>query len=326
MLTDRLPRVRLGYLPTPLEEMPRLTKSLNGPRLLIKRDDQTGLATGGNKTRKLEFIIGQALQDGIDTLITSGAVQSNHCRQTAAAAARFGLRCITVLEGHPPELWTGNLLRDKLLGAEIVFSGDLPCETKAGEVYSREINNGKKALLIPVGGSNATGAAGFAAAMEEFLNQIHELNIQVDRIVFAGSSCGTHAGLLTGAAALNYAGKLEAISVSRTKSEIKEKTLAIAETTLKLLQLDISPDREMITAHDDYLGGGYAIMGEPEKEAILMTARNEGILLDPVYTGKAMAGLIDLVRRGFYGKNETVVFWHTGGSAALDAYSEGLCE
>jgi D-cysteine desulfhydrase family pyridoxal phosphate-dependent enzyme len=324
VLTSELPRIRFGHLPTPLDELPRLTRALGGPRLLAKRDDQTGLATGGNKTRKLEFSVAEALRQGADTLVTMGAVQSNHVRQTAAAAAACGLRCVAVLRGHPPAAATGNLLLDHLLGARVVFSGDRTREEVAAEAVAAERSGGHRPYLIPVGASDEVGAAGFVAAAEELAAQLAERRIQADRVVFASSSFGTQAGLCVGARAIGFRPQLAAIAVDSRREELQAGVADIAARLVRRLGLDLAVTREEIVAHDGYLGGGYAVMGEPEREAIQLAARCEGLLLDPVYTGRAMAGLIDLVRRGEIGKDETVVFWHTGGAAALHAYGELL--
>jgi L-cysteate sulfo-lyase len=324
MLTDHLPRIQLGQLPTPLEELPRLTRALRGPRLFIKRDDQTGLAGGGNKTRKLEFTVAEALRQGADTLITVGGVQSNHCRQTAAAAARCGLRCILVLRGHAPAVWNGNLLLDHLLGAEVVFSGDRTREAVAEEVAKEQEAAGHHPHVIPVGASNALGAVGFVAAMEELDSQVKEHRLTVDRVVFASSSFGTQAGLCVGAKAIGFAGQLAAIAIDSPRDELQTGVTEIAAATIRRLGLDLSFTPEEVVAYDGYLGAGYAIMGEPEEEAISLMARSEGILLDPVYTGRAMAGLMDLIRKGEFDRDETIVFWHTGGSAALFAYADQL--
>lgn len=324
MLTDHLPRVRLGYLPTPLEEMPRLTQALGGPRLFIKRDDQTGLAGGGNKTRKLEFSVADALRQGADTLITVGGVQSNHCRQTAAAAARCGLRCILVLRGHPPAARNGNLLLDHLLGAEVVFSGSRTREEVADGVAKEQQAAGHHPYLIPVGASNEIGAVGFVAALEELESQLKAAKLHVDRVVFASSSFGTQAGLCVGAKAIGFTPQLSAIAIDSSRGELQAGVAALAGPTIRRLGLALSLTPEEVVASDGYLGAGYAIMGPPEQEAIQLVARTEGILLDPVYTGRAMAGLIDLVRKGEFAKDETIVFWHTGGSAALFAYADQL--
>jgi len=324
VLTDHLPRIPLGHLPTPLEELPRLTRALGGPRLFIKRDDQTGLATGGNKTRKLEFAVADALDQGADTLITMGGVQSNHTRQTAAAAARCGLRCVVVLRGHEPAVWNGNLLLDHLLGAQVVFSGDRTREAVAEEVAAQARAAGSRPYLIPVGASNAVGAAGFVAALEELDAQAKERALRVDRVVFASSSFGTQAGLCVGAKAVGFRGQLAAIAIDSRRDELQAGVAAIATATIRRLGWEMAFGPAEVVAYDSYLGGGYAVMGEPEREAISLVARSEGILLDPVYTGRAMAGLIDLIRTGTFGKDETIVFWHTGGAAALFAYADEL--
>jgi len=324
MLTDAMPRVRLGHLPTPLEELPRLTRALGGPRLLVKRDDQTGLATGGNKTRKLEFSVAEALRQGADTLVTLGAVQSNHARQTAAAAARCGLRCFLVLRGHAPTAATGNLLLDHLLGAQVIFSGARTREEIAAEVVAEQRGAGHRPYLIPVGASDEVGAVGFVAALEELRGQLEEQRLRNDRIVVASSSFGTQAGLCVGAKALGFPPQIAGIAIDARRSELQAGVADIARRTIQRLGLELSLAPEEVVAFDGYLGAGYAVMGEPEREAILLAARHEGLLLDPVYTGRAMAGLIDLIRKGEIGNQETVLFWHTGGAAALYAYAEEL--
>jgi L-cysteate sulfo-lyase len=324
VLTDHLPRLRLGHLPTPLHELPRLTRALGGPRLLVKRDDQTGLATGGNKTRKLEFSVAEALRQGADTLVTMGAVQSNHARQTAAAAAACGLRCVVVLRGHPPPATTGNLLLDRLLGAEVIFSGERTRDEAAGRVLLEERAAGRRPHLIPVGASDEFGAVGYVAALEELVLQLQERRLAVDRVVFASSSFGTQAGMCVGAKALGFGAQLAAIAIDSTAQELGAGVAELATRTARHMGLALSFSPAEVVGHDGYLGAGYAVLGEPEREAIHLMARQEGILLDPVYTGRAMAGLIDLVRKGDFGKDETILFWHTGGSAALFAYADEL--
>jgi D-cysteine desulfhydrase family pyridoxal phosphate-dependent enzyme len=324
MLTDRLPRVRLGHLPTPLHELPRLSKALGGPRIFVKRDDQTGLAAGGNKTRKLEFSVAEALRRGADTLVTLGAVQSNHARQTAAAAAACGLRCAIVLSGHAPQVATGNLLLDHLLGARIVFSGERAREQVAEEVVAADRAEGHLPYLIPVGASDEVGAAGFVAALEELKGQLDELQLRVHRVVFASSSFGTQAGLCVGAKALGFQAQLAGIAIDSTREELQAAVAEIAAPLARRIGLETSVLPDDVVGYDAYVGGGYAVLGQPEREAIQLVARHEGILLDPVYTGRAMAGLVDLVRRGEFGADETIVFWHTGGTPALFAYAEEL--
>jgi L-cysteate sulfo-lyase len=324
MLTDRLRRVRLGHLPTPLEEMPRLSRLLGGPRLLVKRDDLTGLATGGNKVRKLEFSVAEALHQGADTLVTLGGVQSNLVRQAAAAAVVHGLRCVVVLRGHSPPRAAGNLLLDHLLGAQVIFSGDRSREEVAEEAMTEQRSAGRRPFFIPLGASDEFGAPGFVAAIEELSQQLVERRLEVDRVVFASSSFGTQAGMCVGAKALGLRARITAIAIDSSRAELQAGVAELAARVIRRLELKLSLSPSEVLAYDGYLGAGYAIMGEPEREAILLTARSEGILVDPVYTGRAMAGLIDLIRKGEFGKDETIVFWHTGGTAALDAYAEQL--
>jgi len=311
--------------------MPRLSEALGGPRLFVKRDDQTGLATGGNKARKLEFLLADALEKGADTIITTGAVQSNHARQTAAAAAvtscdanGFGLRCCLVLGGESPDRWTGNLLLDELLGADIRWAGERDRAQVMEEVAEEMTRLGRRPYIIPLGGSNPVGAAGYVEAMLELVAQLEVRDLQLDRIVFPTGSGGTQAGMMVGAKGLGFAGRIEGISVSATKDVLESRLEELVAETAAFLGFDLSFASEDFIVHDDYLGEGYARMGPPEREAIRLIARTEGLLLDPVYTGRAMAGLIDLIRRGVFGQDETVLFWHTGGTAALFAYAEEL--
>lgn len=324
MLTDGLPRVSLGFFPTPLHELPNLSKALGGPRIWMKRDDQTGLASGGNKTRKLEFSVADALAKDADTLVTLGAVQSNHCRQTAAAAVRYGLKCVVVLRGHAPQHITGNLLLDHLLGAKVVFAGDREREEVAEEVVAELRAGGANPYFMPVGASNEVGAMGFVAGMEELVGQLGPLHLHPDRVVVASSSAGTQAGMCVGARLLGFKGQVTGIAIDSTRAELSAEVARIANGALQ--KLGRAPDFSAaeVTAYDGYLGAGYSIMGEPEQEAIELLARYEGILLDPVYTGRAMAGMIDLIRKGEFGKKETLVFWHTGGAVALYAYADQL--
>ena len=324
MLTENLPRVSIAHLPTPLEEMPRLSEALGGPRLFVKRDDQTGLATGGNKARKLEFLVAEAMEKGADTIITAGAAQSNHARQTAAAAAKFGLGCCLVLTGQSPSRWNGNLLLDEFLGAEIRWAGERDRTQVMTEVAEEMMHLGRHPYIIPIGGSNPVGAAGYLAAMEELMEQLAERDLQVDRVVFPTGSGGTQAGMMVGAKALGFAGQIEGISVGGTEEELKASLEKLVPETTAFLGLDLSFASQDFIVHDAYIGEGYAKIGPPEREAIRLSARTEGLLVDPVYTGRAMAGLIDLIRKGVFGKDETVLFWHTGGTPALFAYADEL--
>jgi D-cysteine desulfhydrase family pyridoxal phosphate-dependent enzyme len=316
-----LPRVTLTSLPTPIEPLHRLSERLGGPRIFIKRDDLTGLAGGGNKTRKLEFLVADARLKQADTLITVGAVQSNHCRQTAAAAAKVGMRCILVLRGHPPSGMAGNLLLDHLLGADILWSGDRTREEVMEEVVTQERAAGRNPYPIPLGGSNPIGATGYAAAMKELAAQAAG---PFDRIVFASSSGGTHAGLAVGAMMTGFRGEVLGISVDEELGSLQRMVAEIATGICRLLGDGRTIQAGDIHANADYLGGGYAVMGPPEREAIEWFARCEGIMVDPVYTGRAAAGMIDLIRRGVIGREETILFWHTGGIPALWAYVDQL--
>ena len=323
MLRD-LPRVRLGHFPTPIDELQRLSSLLGGPRLLVKRDDLTGLATGGNKTRKLEYLIADALDQDATTVITAGAAQSNHARQTAAAAARYGLQCVLVLAPMAPPVITGNLLIDDLLGARVRWTGGGDPYAAMKDVALEEREAGRRPYIIPVGGSNAIGASAYVAAMDEAVRQALDRDLHIDHIVVASGSGGTQAGLVAGARASNFWGRILGISVSRTAKVLSQVVLDLAQLTADSLGLRVTIDAESVQVNDDYLGDGYGVMGEGEREAIRLVARQEGLLLDPVYTGRAMSGLIDMIRRGEFTRKETVLFWHTGGTPALFAYADQL--
>src|SRR6266700_8286824 len=311
-----VPRLRFADLPTPVETLPSLSEVLGGPRLLIKRDDQTGLAFGGNKTRKLEFLAAEARDQGAKTLITGGALQSNHCRQTAAAAARFGLKCILVLTGDKPQQASGNLLLDQLFGAQIVYVADRKDrDSILQETFDRATKEGRKPYLVPYGGSNSTGALGYAFAMKELIEQ----NISADWIIFASSSGGTHAGLLLGQRVFGFSGKILGISVDEPEEWLKREVSQLASATSEKIgeRIEFTPADVLVNA--DYCDAGYGIVTEREREAIRLFANSEGLLLDPVYTGRAAAGMIDLIRKNFFKKDETVLFLHTGGLPALFA-------
>jgi D-cysteine desulfhydrase family pyridoxal phosphate-dependent enzyme len=321
MLTDHLARVSLAHLPTPVEEMTRLREQLGGgPRLLIKRDDQTGLATGGNKTRKLEFLAGEALAQGADILVTVGGPQSNHCRQTAAAAAKLGLRCALVLSGsETPRLeWNGNLLLDELLGAGLYWSGERAREAVAEEVVNQLRSSGASPYFIPVGGSVPIGAAGYVAAVEELNAQLDERHMRVDRIVFSSGSAGTHSGILVGVKALHMSASVEGIHNDKVGG-LSAKVRTLSASTADHLGLDLQFKDSDVVLHEVYGASGYGVITDAEREAIRILARTEGIIADPVYTGRALAGLIDMVRTGAISPDETVLFWHTGGVAGLFA-------
>jgi D-cysteine desulfhydrase family pyridoxal phosphate-dependent enzyme len=304
--------------------MNRLSAFLGGPRLLVKRDDQTGLATGGNKTRKLEFLVGQALAGRADVLITAGGAQSNHARQTAAAAAKFGMRAVLVLGGNEPKGRTGNLLIDDLLGAEIRWAGSQDPAQLLEETASQLWDEGSKPALIPYGGSNPVGASGYVAAMEEMMAQMGEE--KVDAIVFATSSGGTQSGLVLGARALGFEGRILGVSVNRPQQEVITSVASLASETAELLDMPYKFEESEIEVTDQYLGGGYAVINDQVREAVRLFARYEGLLVDPVYTGKAAMGLIDMVKNKEFGPDETVLFWHTGGIGGMFGFSEQLLE
>lgn len=317
----KIPRTRFAHLPTPIESLPRLSAKLGGPRLYIKRDDQTGLALGGNKTRKLEFLISEAQAHGAETLITTGAVQSNHCRQTAAAAAKFGFKCILVLAGERPSDEESNYLIDTLLGAEVVWTDFQNRDANLKETFDHAWKAGKRPYLIPYGGSNPTGATAFAVAIGELLEQLNSYpEIPVPKwIVFASSSGGTQAGMVLGRQIFEFSGNILGISVDEPEERLQQKVYKLARETASLLGEPIQFELQDIMVNSDYLGEGYGVLGNREKEAIQLFAKYEGILLDPVYTGRAAAGLIDLIRQDYFKPSDAILFWHTGGTPALFA-------
>ena len=316
-------RLHFAHLPTPVEELPRLSQHLGGPRLLVKRDDQTGLAFGGNKTRKLEFLVAEAQAQGARMLSSAGAIQSNHCRQTAAAAARFGLECTLVLTGDLPEQPSANLLLDQMFGAQIVNVTDRADRDRIlQETFENASQAGKNPYLVPYGGSSPVGALGYTFAVEELVKQ----NVTVDWIVFGTSSGGTHAGLTLGRRVFDYPGNVLGISIDESEAWLKSHVSALASDASELLGKKIDFTEDDVMATDAYCQAGYGVLTAAEREALKLFASYEGLLLDPVYTGRAAAGLIDLVRQGFFKEDETVLFWHTGGQPALfaDKYSSSL--
>jgi D-cysteine desulfhydrase len=304
--------------------MPRLTALLNGPELWVKRDDQTGLATGGNKTRKLEFLVADALEHKADTLITCGAAQSNHARQTAAAAAKFGLDCLLVLRGQMPAEIRGNLLIDQLVGAEVVWAGDQPLDRSMRAAARALRDEGHQPYIVPYGGSNPVGVSGYVAAMSELILQCEERDVAFDHIVFATSSGGTQAGLAVGARALRYPGRILGISIEPGADALRRTLADLAAATAEHLGLEVSLAPEDFAVKDDYVGDGYGVVGELEREAISTLGRTEGLLLDPVYTGRAFGGLLDMIRGGAFRRDEKVLFWHTGGAGGLFGYAHRL--
>ncbi len=329
-------RLNFAHLPTLIEDLPRLTAVLGGPRILVKRDDQTGLAFGGNKTRKLEFLVAEAQEQGADMLISAGAIQSNHCRQTVAAAARFGFDCTLVLTGERPVQPSANFLLDQLFGAEIITVADRKDRDRVlQETFDNAVAAGRKPYLVPYGGSSPTGAMGYTFAMEELMAQLKDLKFPqefgglergIDWIIFGTSSGGTHAGLVLGQRLFGFNGNILGISIDEPEIELKAHVSALATQASEKLGKRIEFTEDDVLATENYCQAGYGVFGEGEREAIKLFASNEGLLLDPVYTGRAAAGMIDLIRKGFFKKDETVLFWHTGGQPALfaDKYSQDV--
>jgi len=308
--------------------MPKLSAKLDGPNLFIKRDDLLGLAGGGNKTRKLEFVVADALAQGADTLITCGAVQSNHCRLTLAAAVKEGIKCRLVLEERVPGSYnpnaSGNNFLFKLLGVEsiTVVPGGSDMMAEMQKVADAVTAEGGKPYVIPGGASNPRGALGYVACAEEILSQSFDEGVRIDRVVCASGSAGTHAGLVVGFYGNNSGIPVTGINVSRKKDIQEELVHNLARRTAELIGLAGEIPRDAVTCFEEYVGPGYSLSTKEMVEAVELVARTEGVVLDPVYTGKTMAGLIDLVGKGYFKKGENVLFVHTGGSPGLYAYQK----
>ncbi len=330
MKLTNFPRVRITHGPTPLEFMPRLTQALGGPNLYIKRDDCTGLGTGGNKTRKLEFLMADAVKHGADTIITQGATQSNHARQTVAIAAKMGMQCEILLEdrtGFKDESYkqSGNVFLDYLYGAHVTERpGGTDMAAAMGEVADMLRAKGRKPYIIPGGGSNPIGALGYVVCALELTDQFNNLGLNVDCLVHATGSAGTQAGLVAGFEGTRSQIPVLGIGVRAPKEAQETNVFNLAVKTAELLGVAGSVKRESVMANCDYVGGGYGVPTPGMVEAVTMLARLEGILLDPVYSGKGMAGLIDLCRRGHFKKGQNVVFLHTGGAVALYGYMDAF--
>ena len=328
---SEFPSVPLCHQPTPLEFMPRMSESLGGPRLWIKRDDCTGLATGGNKTRKLEFLIADAIEKGADMVVTQGAVQSNHVRQTAAAACKFGLDCHALLERRVPDRaddyeTTGNVLFDQMFGTSLEFRpAGLDMNAEAMVVTEKLAAAGRKPYFIPGGGSNEIGALGYVSCAYELLDQIKANNLDVGWIVLATGSAGTHAGMLAG---LHAAGStIPVMGISVRQPEEKQIAAVHKLAVLTAAQLTDTPlGVEKVIVDDGYVGAGYGQPTQGTLDAINLIARREGLLFDPVYSGKGLAGMIGLAGQNFFESDKDVIFLHTGGAAALFAYGNQLAE
>lgn len=328
MTLAQYPRIALGHFPTPLEPMDRLSEMLGGPRLWVKRDDCTGLSTGGNKTRKLEFLMADALKQGADTIITQGATQSNHARQTTAAAAKLNMGCEILLEdrtGSNDEnyILNGNVLLDRLHGASVSKRGagvDMNAEMEKCADALR--NNGKKPYIIPGGGSNEIGALGYVNCARELTEQAREIGLEIDALVHATGSSGTQAGLVTGLNAIQSEIHLLGIGVRAPQEKQEQMVFDLATRTAALLDSSLEIKRSDVRANCDYVGPGYGLPTEGMIAAIKLLAQTEGLLFDPVYSGKGLDGLIDQMKQGYFDGMNNVVFLHTGGSAALFGYPE----
>jgi len=329
MFLNKFPRVNLGHFPTRLERLDAISKFMGGPEIWIKRDDCTGLATGGNKTRKLEFLIADAIKHNADTIITQGATQSNHVRQTAAAAARHGMMCMGLLETRVPDLGpayelSGNVFLDELFECRLESRPAGLDMNREAEIEAEKLRSeGKLVYVIPGGGSNPIGAMGYVRCMFELAGQLDAENLAIDALVHATGSAGTQAGLLAGAQLLGRSIPVIGVSVRADREKQVANVKRLTKQTLSLMGLEPSDLRdETVIAVDDQVGPGYGYPTDETISAIRLMANMEGILLDPVYSGKGFAGLIAMINRGEFRSGERVVFLHTGGSAALPGYEE----
>jgi D-cysteine desulfhydrase len=326
----RFPRRRYSHGPTPLEFLPRFSEALGGPRVWIKRDDLLGLSPGGNKTRKLEFLVADALQQSCDTLITCGAPQSNHCRITLSAAVVEGLRCRFVIEERIPGSYredaSGNNFLFRLLGAEAITVVPAGSDLRVAmqQIAAELARAGRKGYVIPTGGSNALGGLGYVACAQELQQQLFEQSVRIDRVVLASGSSGTHGGLLAGFLGNRIDIPITGIGVSRDPADQVPIVHNEAQAVCDLLELGLTVSREAVVCVGGYWQPKYSVPNARMIEAVRMLARTEAILLDPVYTGKAMAGLIGMSREGAFRRDENVLFLHTGGAPALHAYERDL--
>ena len=320
-------KYNLGFFPTPLHKLKNLSEKYSGFNIFIKRDDCTGLASGGNKTRKLEFLIQDAINKGCNSVITAGAQQSNHCRQTAAACAQSKLKCFLLLGGNKPDQYDGNLLLSKILGAEIYFTGDKrkgeDIEILATDLRSKGLNP----YIIPYGGSNIIGAKGFIEAVKELREQMADYKLGIDYIFFASSSGGTQAGLTLGKLIYNLDARLMPVCIDKDEVnglKLDQAVLNLANEGKLLYNLECSLDLEDVKLIEDYNEAGYGVVTNNEKDAITELAVSEGILLDPVYTGRAFYAMMDHLRKGLLKPGSNILFWHTGGFPSTFYYAEKL--
>lgn len=335
-------RADLAVLPTPFEEAPRFSKALGGDvRIFLKREDATGLALGGNKARKLEVLAGDAMVKGADTLITCGGPQSNHARMTAAAARKMGFHPVLVLDGDDPGVRQGNLLLDHLLGAELIFSGERDSGEMLAEVGERLLKAGRRPYIIPLGGSNPLGAIGYISCVLEMVDELKAFGVSPRALYVATGSCGTIAGLILGKLLFDAPFRVIGEAVSPSAATKEERTMKLTLETAGLLKSraagqpallkkleTVTPEsvRAAFIIGDDQVGEGYGKPTAAGIEAISLLARSEGILTDPVYTGKALAGMVKDIKQGAYCPGESVIFLHTGGVPADFAYEEALTE
>lgn len=324
---NNIPKVNILNLPTPISNLKRLSAHLNGPELYLKRDDLTGLGLGGNKTRKLEFLLGEAISKGCDTIIMHGDIQSNCCRQAAAAAAATGLKCHLALSGRKPLSAEGNLLLDYIFGAEIHWCGDYVNGEMVPEIAEELKVKGFNPFIIPYGGSNSTGVLGFATAVCEIAEQLEKDKINLDYIITPSSSGGTHAGVALGVDLSGLNTKVIGIGIDRKCSGGYEATLAkLANEAAECIGFNKRYSDKDFNMDYSYFGDGYGVIGDLEKEALYLTGKYEGILMDPVYNGRAMGALIDMIRNNRFRKEESVLLWHTGGIQAVFMRSLEICD
>lgn len=325
MNISSLPRYPLATLPTPLDELPRLSQEL-GARVVMKRDDLTGFAMGGNKARKLEFLVADALEKNCDVLVTGGGVQSNHIRTTAAAARKAGMDAVGVFFSSPSGQVNGNLLLDEILGAQLIYAQADKHETELAIQRACEDlrAHGKNPYLIPVGGSTPLGVISYMLAVQELLEQLRAQNVSLDAVVITTGSCGTHAGVLAGMKMFGADVPVHGITVSRPRAECLDRVARLVHETAQFLEHNIVLNENDIIVHDAYIGEAYAKITPQARAAIQRVARLEGIFLDPVYTAKTMAGLIDLVERGIFKQGSTILFWHTGGAPGIFGFPHDI--
>lgn len=322
----KFPRKRYTEGQTPIEKLENFSKALGGPTIYIKRDDLLGLTSGGNKTRKLEFLMADAIANGADTILTCGAVQSNHCRLTLAAAVKEGLKCQMILEERVPGSYkpegSGNNFLFNLLGVEetYVVPGGTNMMEELEKLAAKLEAEGRKPYIVPGGGSNAIGSTGYVACAEEIMSQLFEKGINIDHMVIPSGSAGTHAGIVAGMVGVNANIPITGVSVNRNKELQTNAVWNLAKATAERVGVPVEITKDMVQVTDEYVGPGYSLPSDEMIEAVQLLARTEGILLDPVYTGKVMAGLIGMVREGKFKKEDNVLFLHTGGSPALYAY------